>query len=252
MEAGSYAPALSANGRYVLFSSLATNLVAGDTNGREDLFLHDRDADGDCLFDEPGQVSTRRVSVESDGSEATCRVPPLPSLEARLPGATPRTWKRRLSTDGRHMVFSSRLEFDAGRRQRPVGHLRARQRAGPDDAAESPSWWRAGRGRDRTRSSAPTGRIVAFTTADPGMAPYDSNGVDDVFAVDRDPDGNGIFDEQLPTFTHISLRPGGALYSNPLHPARDQRTTGAGWRTRRIRRWGSSIARLATTRSFVT
>lgn len=34
--------ALSADGRYVLFSSLASNLVIGDTNGVEDVFLRDR------------------------------------------------------------------------------------------------------------------------------------------------------------------------------------------------------------------
>ena len=121
-------------------------------------------------------------------------------------------------------------------------------RAGPDDAAEPPSRRGAG-GRER---EAPiisgNGRIVAFTTADPGIVGYDSNGVDDVFAVDRDPDGNGVFDEQPPTFTHISLRPGGALYTTPLSRSRSART-GAGSRTRRIRRWGSSIARPATTRS---
>jgi hypothetical protein len=32
---------VSASGRYVVFSSFATNLVAGDTNGKEDIFLRD-------------------------------------------------------------------------------------------------------------------------------------------------------------------------------------------------------------------
>lgn len=35
-------PMLTANGRYVVFSSQASNLVSGDTNGRRDIFLHDR------------------------------------------------------------------------------------------------------------------------------------------------------------------------------------------------------------------
>jgi Tol biopolymer transport system component len=34
-----YAPSLSSNGRYLAFTSAATNLVAGDTNGRYDEFL---------------------------------------------------------------------------------------------------------------------------------------------------------------------------------------------------------------------
>ncbi|MBI5364329.1 MAG: PD40 domain-containing protein [Planctomycetes bacterium] len=37
--------ALSANGRYVCFTSMAANLVAGDTNQREDVFLRDRGVD---------------------------------------------------------------------------------------------------------------------------------------------------------------------------------------------------------------
>jgi hypothetical protein len=35
-------PAISANGRFVAFSSIATNLVAGDTNGVEDVFVRTR------------------------------------------------------------------------------------------------------------------------------------------------------------------------------------------------------------------
>jgi Tol biopolymer transport system component len=39
---GSYSPSISADGRYVAFASYATNLVAGDTNGAEDIFVRDR------------------------------------------------------------------------------------------------------------------------------------------------------------------------------------------------------------------
>lgn len=40
-SAGSYNPGVSADGRYVIFSSNASNLVAGDTNGLPDAFVHD-------------------------------------------------------------------------------------------------------------------------------------------------------------------------------------------------------------------
>jgi len=33
---------ISADGRFVVFSSEASNLVSGDTNGKEDIFIHDR------------------------------------------------------------------------------------------------------------------------------------------------------------------------------------------------------------------
>ena len=35
-------PSFSADGRYVAFTSQAGNLVTGDTNGRADVFVHDR------------------------------------------------------------------------------------------------------------------------------------------------------------------------------------------------------------------
>jgi Tol biopolymer transport system component len=51
-------PAMSADGRYVAFSSRASNLVADDTNGAWDAFVHDRDTG-----------ATRRVSVDSSGKQ---------------------------------------------------------------------------------------------------------------------------------------------------------------------------------------
>jgi Tol biopolymer transport system component len=55
----SFAPALSSDGRYVAFSSAATNLVDGDTNDANDIFIRDRQAN-----------TTTRVSVGFDGSQA--------------------------------------------------------------------------------------------------------------------------------------------------------------------------------------
>ena len=52
-------PAISGNGRYVAFNSLATNLVLNDTNNSKDVFVHDRDTG-----------TTIRVSVDSFGAEA--------------------------------------------------------------------------------------------------------------------------------------------------------------------------------------
>jgi len=62
--------AISSNGRYVAFTSDATNLVAGDTNGFGDVFVRDRDTDADGIFDEAGAVSTTRMSVDSTGAQS--------------------------------------------------------------------------------------------------------------------------------------------------------------------------------------
>ena len=51
--------AISADGRYCLFSSTATNLVVGDTNGQADLFLRDRVLG-----------TTVRVDVSATGAQA--------------------------------------------------------------------------------------------------------------------------------------------------------------------------------------
>src|SRR3989442_538408 len=54
----SFSPSISADGQLVAFASDATNLVAGDTNGVEDIFVHDLTT---------GQ--TVRVSVNSAGTQ---------------------------------------------------------------------------------------------------------------------------------------------------------------------------------------
>jgi Tol biopolymer transport system component len=51
-------PSISADGRFVMFSSTATNLVPGDTNGASDIFVHDRLTG-----------ATSRVSVDSSGAQ---------------------------------------------------------------------------------------------------------------------------------------------------------------------------------------
>ena len=59
--------AVSADGRYVAFDSEASHLAPGDRNGAMDVFVHDRDADGDGRFDEAGATSLEAASVSSTG-----------------------------------------------------------------------------------------------------------------------------------------------------------------------------------------
>ena len=80
---GSYAPALSADGRFVAFTSSADNITPVDPNGDfEDVFVHDRQTG-----------ATRRISVASDGSAANDQ------------SETPT-----LSADGRHVAFYSEAD----------------------------------------------------------------------------------------------------------------------------------------------
>ena len=72
-------PSISADGRFVMFESGATNLVPGDTNGSVDVFVHDRLSG-----------ATSRVSVASSGEEGDDRSEDAAS-----------------SADGRYVVFDS-------------------------------------------------------------------------------------------------------------------------------------------------
>jgi Tol biopolymer transport system component len=81
---------ISGAGRYVAFVSAATNLVAGDGNGFTDVFVHDRDVDGNGIYDEAGWISTIRVSVDSAGAEG--------NNNSNFPS---------ISGDGRYVAFES-------------------------------------------------------------------------------------------------------------------------------------------------
>jgi len=77
-------PAISSDGRYVAFASLASNLVNGDTNNSVDVFVHDRET-----------VDTTRVSVDS---AVTKRATPARTLPLAATAVTlrsrraPPTW----------------------------------------------------------------------------------------------------------------------------------------------------------------
>ncbi len=85
---GAFDPVITPDGRFVAFRSSASNLVANDQNGADDIFVHDRDADGDGIFDEPGAMATTRVSLGLNGEEL------------QNPSATPA-----LSANGRYVAF---------------------------------------------------------------------------------------------------------------------------------------------------
>ncbi len=72
----SYNPQLSFDGRYVVFESIATNLVPDDTNGGADIFVHDRDTGQTVRVTlnaegEQGNGSSERPKISSDGMFVT-------------------------------------------------------------------------------------------------------------------------------------------------------------------------------------
>jgi Tol biopolymer transport system component len=86
----SHHAAISNDGRYVAFESDATNLVAGDTNGMGDIFVHDR------------QTGTNeRADVNSDGSQVTT------SEMAGLGPFGASIWAPAISANGRYVAFTT-------------------------------------------------------------------------------------------------------------------------------------------------
>lgn len=62
---------ISHSGRFVTFISVENNFVPEDTNDLMDAFVADRDVSGNGIFDEPGDVTTIRVSVDSSGNQSS-------------------------------------------------------------------------------------------------------------------------------------------------------------------------------------
>jgi Tol biopolymer transport system component len=153
-------PALSADGQFVAFSSRATNLVAGDTNGVADVFVRDR-ATG----------TTARMSTGYSGAEAD--------------GDSAHAW---LSSDGRFVTFSSvatnlvvgdtngRRDVFMGDRSTGVIERESIDPAGLEGDGDG--------GAVRTRISA-DGRFVAFESDATNLVVADTNGRSDVFVHDR-------------------------------------------------------------------
>jgi Tol biopolymer transport system component len=78
-ESLSYQLDVSANGRWLVFTSEASNLVTGDTNGLSDVFVHDR---------QKGSTSLVSVSVEGESGKGMSMEPSI-------------------SADGRWIAFTS-------------------------------------------------------------------------------------------------------------------------------------------------
>ncbi|MCB0219585.1 MAG: PD40 domain-containing protein, partial [Chrysiogenetes bacterium] len=87
-------PHVSLRGRYVVFESDATNLVPNDDEGNRDVFLLDRDPDGNAVLDE-GNSTVTRLSAE-------------PAMTAN--GGDGDSFNAKISNDGMTVVFDSTAE----------------------------------------------------------------------------------------------------------------------------------------------
>ena len=152
-------PTVSADGRFVAFTSDASNLVTGDTNGQTDVFVRDRQTG-----------KTERVSLGQggvQGNDYSFSNNPVPS------------W---ISADGRFVAFESNATnlvagdtnktADVFVRDRKMGTTRRVSVGQGGIQADFDS-------HDGSISS--DGRSVAFWSAATNLVPRDTNGTTDAF-----------------------------------------------------------------------
>jgi Tol biopolymer transport system component len=166
-------PRISADGRYVLFSSAATNLIMNDTNTVSDEFLHDT---------QTGAIA--RVSVGATGNE--------------LNGATS---NGAISADGRHAAFASQatnvVPDDTNAFQDVFVH-----------DLQTSAVTRVSRGLMGAESDGHSGdpaisaegRYIAFRSTATNLVADDMNDSGDIF----------VYDRQTGATTRVSVGPGGA------------------------------------------
>jgi Tol biopolymer transport system component len=150
-------PAISANGRFVVFESVASDLVARDTNGSRDIFIRDRQTG-----------STELVSIASDGIQANCY-----STSASI------------SADGRYVGFSScASNLVAGDTNGGFDVFVHDRQTGLTERASVDSSGKQGFGWSQYASISADGRYVVFAS-DSALVPDDTNDKLDVFVRDR-------------------------------------------------------------------
>jgi Tol biopolymer transport system component len=165
-------PSINSYGRYVVFASAASNLVADDTNGEVDIFVYDR------------QTSyTQRVNVTSDGSQAIDTWGAWGSSDPSI------------SADGRFITFTSYasnlVPNDTNGEQGNTAwrgdiFVHDRQTGKTERVNISSEGIQALGGVSFSSSISGNGRFVAFVSEASNLVPNDVNGNSaDIFVHDR-------------------------------------------------------------------
>jgi Tol biopolymer transport system component len=155
-DATSDGAALSADGRFVAFRSLASNLVPGDTNATIDIFVV-----------ELSSGAIERVSVDSSGAQAS---PGLGSDRASI------------SADGRLIAFdSASTNLVPGDSNAAVDCFVHDRSSGATVRVSTDASGAEADSSSFEATISEDGRFVAFHSAATNLVPGDLNGVDDVF-----------------------------------------------------------------------
>ena len=154
----SFGIAVSADGRFVAFASFADNLVIGDTNGANDVFVRDRVAG-----------TTTRLSVSSGGDQGNAS-----------------SFSPSLSADGRFVTFGSSasnlVAADANGTSDVFVHDGL---TGATELVSVDSAGAQGNGQSLDSRISADGRYVLFDSLANNLVLGDTNGARDVFVRDR-------------------------------------------------------------------
>jgi len=181
---GSYEPALSADGRFVAFSSRASNLVTGDTNSSWDAFVHDRLTG-----------TTTRVSIATSGAQVNhsyCDIGCAPLRPA-------------ISADGRVVAFHSHANNLVTGDTNDASDVFVHDRLTTTTTRVSvATGGPQGNGDSYDVTVSADGRFVAFDSWASNLAAGDTNDMWDAFVHDR----------QTGTTTRLTVATGGAQVNN--------------------------------------
>lgn len=174
-NASSNLSSINADGRFVVFESSASNLVAGDTNGAWDVFVHDRNTG-----------ATERVSVNStEGQANNSSINPA------------------ISPDGRFVAFeSTATNLVPGDANGTTDVFVRDRQAGTTERISVNSSEIQGNSYSFKAVLSADGRFVAFASNATNLAANDTNGIWDIFVRDR----------QTGTTERVSVDDAGFLY----------------------------------------
>jgi Tol biopolymer transport system component len=154
---GLLSAAITPNGRYVAFDSLAGNLVSGDHNGQYDVFLRDR-----------RNNRTSRVSVGLAGAE--------PNGMSRVGS---------ISADGRRVAFDSTASNLVDRDTNQIDDVFVRDRGtGVTTLVSVGLGGASANGASRAPALSADGHLVAFQSFATNLVAADNNPYDDIFVRD--------------------------------------------------------------------
>jgi Tol biopolymer transport system component len=157
----SYEPAISATGRYVAFTSEATNMDDNDRNSAPDVFVYDRN-----------NQKTERVSVASSGQQANGT-----------------SWAPAISSSGRVVSFVSNatnlVPDDTNSQLDAFVHDRGNGRTTVVSVSSSGEMGNGGLVRDEPVEISPNGTLVIFVSEATNLVSGDVNNYPDAFVHDR-------------------------------------------------------------------